>query len=192
MPANRLIPPALDFPARTGYVYGMKSVSSPLAIVAPPAEAVATQSFTPPDWRALLAHQPLFFTVTSDSMQPDLQPGDEVEVTRVASPSAGEVLVYMESGRLVVHRYLGYGIFRGDNRLGRDRQVLMEQVIGRVTRVRRQGVLHTLNKPNRREMWQRRFRLYRTAAGKKISRIRQWLLRLWIKSPPPSAKINTD
>lgn len=91
------------------------------------------------------------FTVTSPSMEPAIQVGDQAEVGRVPDrgPRLGEVILYHEPvlGH-IVHRVVWRWPLRGDARLvytkgdaaaHRDAAVPRERVLGRVVRVLRGG-----------------------------------------------------
>ena len=91
-------------------------------------------------WRAILARQPLLFTVTSNSMRPTFFTGERVLIRPVlpGEPSPGQVAAYFRDG-LVTHRYLGGQCFRGDAFQEPDPPVAAEDVVGIVTAVERQG-----------------------------------------------------
>jgi len=98
--------------------------------------------------RAVLERsQPFRFEAPGFSMSPFIQDGDAITVSplSVAAPRLGDVVAFIrpESGKLVVHRVVGKqdGAFliQGDNAEETDGPVPAANVLGRVTRVERNG-----------------------------------------------------
>lgn len=93
-----------------------------------------------PMWREILSAGPVRFTIVDDGMAPTLRPGDTVLLSPLNTGLLpGDVGVYSRLGQLVVHRYLGSGRFRGDNRLCPDPPVPRTSIVARVTEVFRDG-----------------------------------------------------
>ncbi len=92
----------------------------------------------PDFWRELIAKGDYWFRVTSDSMVPTLLPGDQVQVQPLELPSApGEVIVFLQDGKLVVHRCIGDSRFRGDAKLIPDPPVPPGDIVGLAVACRR-------------------------------------------------------
>jgi hypothetical protein len=98
--------------------------------------------------RAVLSRGvPIRFTARGASMHPFIQDGDVVTVSPGPGRSTrlGEVVAFChpETEKLVVHRVLarsaGAYLLRGDNTLEADGLVRPAHILGRVTRVERQG-----------------------------------------------------
>ncbi len=132
----------------------------------PPARLNASQ------WRAVLAHSPLFFEVVSDSMSPTFRAGEHVQIrpSQQGEPQRGQVLAYFRT-MLVTHRYLGDGICRGDAFLDNDAPINSEDIVGIVTHVRRSGRVLPIDKniPLRTRI--RRFVLHARRISGRISSI---------------------
>lgn len=91
-------------------------------------------------WRALVAGHPVQFRVSGKSMYPTLRPGDTVQIEAKCRDSAvGEVVVYLREERLIIHRFLGNGRYRGDGCLTVDAAVNAADMIGIVRQVERGG-----------------------------------------------------
>jgi hypothetical protein len=91
--------------------------------------------------------KPFRFRAKGSSMSPFLKDGDVITVSPLAGapPRLGEVVAYLlgETGKLAVHRVIGkrrdgYLIW-GDNVLEKQERVPGVNVLGRVTRVERNG-----------------------------------------------------
>lgn len=92
----------------------------------------------PDFWRELIAKGDYWFRVTSDSMVPTLLPDDQVKVQPLELPSApGEVIVFLQDGKLVVHRCIGDCRFRGDAKLIPDPPVPPGDIVGLAVACRR-------------------------------------------------------
>ena len=88
------------------------------------------------------------------SMVPHLRGGDAVlAVPLEAAPRRGDLLLYRQSGYWVVHRCLGHAVTRdgrpglrtrGDGRNALDPLLAPEDVLARVTALRRRGVWRSL------------------------------------------------
>ena len=99
--------------------------------------------------RAVLERgQPFRFEAPGFSMSPFIRDGDAITVAPLAgaSPRPGDVVAFLrpDSGKLVVHRVVGkrgdaFLIIRGDNAEEGDGLVPRANVLGRVTRVERDG-----------------------------------------------------
>ncbi|MBU0493049.1 MAG: S26 family signal peptidase [Chloroflexi bacterium] len=91
--------------------------------------------------------KPFRFEAPGFSMSPFVRDGDVITVTSLsgASPGRGDVVAFLcpDSGKLVVHRVVGErdGAFliRGDNAEEGDGLVPRANVLGRVTKVERDG-----------------------------------------------------
>lgn len=81
--------------------------------------------------------------VTSESMTPTLQIGDELELEQTDNPEVGDVVVYRYDRRFIchrIHRIEGHRLFlRGDANTGHFEEVDIRQVIGRVRFLLRHG-----------------------------------------------------
>jgi signal peptidase len=81
--------------------------------------------------------------VGGGSMEPALRDGDVVLIERLERCQRGDVVVAKLDGRIVMHRVVSVGAdrvqLRGDNRVECDPPIALEDVIGRVTRVDREG-----------------------------------------------------
>jgi signal peptidase I len=85
--------------------------------------------------------------VTGGSMAPGVRPGDTLVVQScgLGEVSAGEIVVYRRTGRLVVHRVTGYAmqsgerhlLTRGDRARGIDLPVSSMEFLGRVCSLHR-------------------------------------------------------
>ena len=84
-------------------------------------------------------------SVSGGSMLPCLWPGDRVTVSRcqVSDLRPGEIVVYRQDGRLIIHRVVsvseGEVIARGDAVSGNDAPVAASEVVGKVTGATREG-----------------------------------------------------
>ncbi len=98
-------------------------------------------------WRAILAHQPLLFEVTSNSMRPAFCPKEHVLIRplETGEPKPGQILAYFQ-GILITHRFLGNGICRGDNALAQDPPIGPEDMVGIVAAVQRDEKLVPLGR----------------------------------------------
>ena len=91
-------------------------------------------------WRALVASHPIHFRVAGNSMHPTLKHAESLLIEPLlGAPAAGEVVVYLRQGRLIVHRCLRDGRLRGDGRLAADAPVAAADIIGVVRRIGRNG-----------------------------------------------------
>jgi signal peptidase I len=81
--------------------------------------------------------------VSGGSMDPALRDGDVVLIERLQRCQRGDVVVAKLDGRIVMHRVVSVDTdrvqLRGDNRVECDPPIALEDVIGRVTRVERDG-----------------------------------------------------
>ena len=85
------------------------------------------------------------FRASGCSMLSAIRPSDLLHVGQAHSFHPGDVLVFDQDGRLVVHRLIGIVrqpgeqqlIFRGDNQRQSDAAVRPEAVLGRVLRIER-------------------------------------------------------
>jgi hypothetical protein len=92
--------------------------------------------------------------VAGNSMIPTLRNGDAVRIALGAGRRrVGDLLVFMQAGSVVVHRYLGRASdptgrpclrTRGDGQGNLDPALLSENVLGRVVAIRRGGTWFTL------------------------------------------------
>jgi signal peptidase len=91
---------------------------------------------------------PFRFQAKGWSMSPFIRDKDVIVIVPLSNtrPQMGDVLavIHPETGRLVVHRVIGMGIraclIQGDNLFGaNDGWVPIEKILGRVTRVEREG-----------------------------------------------------
>jgi hypothetical protein len=97
-----------------------------------------------------LTDEPLVLPVKGTSMKPLLRDGDVIEVVRAAPESVGrgDILVFMRSGELTVHRFLTR---RGDRFLekgdaqGQGNWHSWPDSVGIVRRIRRSGIWTDLN-----------------------------------------------
>jgi SOS-response transcriptional repressor LexA len=98
--------------------------------------------------RAVLERgEPFRFEAPGFSMSPFIQDGDLITVAPLsgASPGRGDVVAFLRpgSGKLIVHRVVGKRgnafLIRGDNAEESDDLVPAENVLGRVTKVERNG-----------------------------------------------------
>jgi len=88
--------------------------------------------------QALTAEGRFRFPLAGDSMRPTLPVQCEIEIAPlVVQPGLGELIVFVVDDALVAHRLVRRKadelITQGDNRLGPDRPLLPDQVLGRVT-----------------------------------------------------------
>lgn len=88
--------------------------------------------------QALAAEGRFRFPLRGDSMRPTLPVRCEIEIAPlVGQPELGDLIVFAADGALVAHRLVRRNahelIAQGDNRLGPDRPLLPDQVLGRVT-----------------------------------------------------------
>jgi signal peptidase I len=103
---------------------------------AAPSAATANPDF----WRELIAQGDYWFRVISDSMAPTLLVGDEVLVRPLDFPSGpGEVIVFLQDGKLVVHRCIGDCRFRGDAKIIPDPPIPAGAIVGQAVAFRRNG-----------------------------------------------------
>jgi len=91
--------------------------------------------------------EPFWFEAPGFSMSPFLQDGDTITVAPLAglSPGHGDVVAFLRpgSGKVVVHRVVGQQgdalLIRGDNGGEESDLVSASSILGRVTKVERQG-----------------------------------------------------
>lgn len=88
--------------------------------------------------QALTAEGRFRFPLAGDSMRPTLPVQCEIEIAPlVVQPGLGELIIFVVDDALVAHRLVRRKadklITQGDNRLGPDRPLLPDQVLGRVT-----------------------------------------------------------
>jgi SOS-response transcriptional repressor LexA len=81
--------------------------------------------------------------VAGGSMHPALRGGDVVLIEPIGRCERGDVVVAKLEGRIVMHRVVSVAAdhvrLRGDNRIECDPPIALAEVIGRVTRVERDG-----------------------------------------------------
>jgi signal peptidase I len=81
--------------------------------------------------------------VAGGSMHPTLRDGDVVLIEPLGRCQRGDVVVAKLDGRIVMHRVVSVDAdrvqLRGDNRVECDPPIALADVIGRVTRVERDG-----------------------------------------------------
>ncbi len=87
--------------------------------------------------QALAAEGRFRFPLAGDSMRPTLPVQCEIEIAPLLGPPGlGELIVFVVDDVLVAHRLVRRSahelIAQGDNRLGPDRPLLPDQVLGRV------------------------------------------------------------
>lgn len=101
--------------------------------------------FTPELWQGLVSTAPTRLRITSDSMAPTLVAGEIIELGPVPALSRpGDILVYQRDEQLVVHRYLGFGRFQGDNSPKPDAPVPAKAIVGIVSGVIRNNQLYKI------------------------------------------------
>ncbi|MFT5127911.1 MAG: signal peptidase I [Rhodothermales bacterium] len=104
-----------------------------------------SRAFTPELWQGLISASPTRLRITGDSMEPTLRTGETIELAPPpALPLPGDILVYQRNDQLVVHRYLGFGHFQGDNSATPDARVPAEAIVGMATAVFRGNKSHKI------------------------------------------------
>lgn len=123
-------------------------------------------------WHSGETGVPLRLTVTSDSMQPLLRPGDIV-VVQPADPHAlqpGEVIVVQRGGEWITHRLVAFDEHgwqtHGDNTRYADRAASAGEIVGRVIAIERGDQTIDLQQPRRR------------AIDRRINRVQR--IQLWV------------
>lgn len=89
--------------------------------------------------------------VSGTSMAPVIRPGDvlSVEAAGLEQLSAGEIVVFAREGRLIAHRLVArteragadFLVTRGDRTRRNDAPVSSAELLGRVTRIERDGFM---------------------------------------------------
>ena len=115
------------------------------------------------EWRAIIEREPLEFDIFGDSMYPTLRKGDRAVIEALKeNAKRGNILVYLDS-QLVIHRYMGGNICRGDNCIHPDPPIHTDQIVGIVRHFIRDNKKYTLTRflsaearLNRMILWRKR------------------------------------
>ncbi|MCU1349444.1 MAG: Peptidase conserved region [Acidobacteria bacterium] len=107
--------------------------------------------------RALLADgYSIRFQAAGDSMYPAIRSGELIEVSPIGGRDvlqAGDVVLFKADRGLTAHRVVhvanGLVVTRGDNAVGNDPAVPLDALLGTVTAIERDGVLHRLARGTR-------------------------------------------
>lgn len=127
-------------------------------------------------WRQ--AGEQRLMPITGQSMHPLLHPGDQVVITHnLAALQPGDIIVFWDTERLLVHRLLRIDaaskearfVAKGDNQLDSDPPVTAEALVGRVQAIRRGDRLLSLET----SLW-RRLGWLLAVGGRGWLRLRTW------------------